>query len=425
MLKKDENVLPKSFLSLQLAIKHPLSSLFPMSDTLIVERTPDLPFGLRADRVAVSLLFLANGFLIGSWAPKIPLLMARLGITETTMGLLILVFGLGSILMMPVIGALTARYGSAPVLRIVSVIVLPLLLAVSILPELWMIVVAIFLFGGFVGGMDVAMNANAVAVEKRMRKAIMSSCHGFWSLGGLIGAGLGGFMASLWGEIGHGVALTILASTAVFLALPMIARDHTTAAIRAAQPLRMPRSPLPYLIGIMALFSMVPEGTILDWAAHYLQSEMSADISIASLGFAAFSGTMAIMRFLGDGIRQRLGAVTTLRISAAFAITGLFVGALAPTPFAAIAGFAFAGIGIANMIPIAFSAAGNIPGVAPGIGLSVVTVMGYSGILMAPGVIGFIGERTGFSPVFMGVASLILVTLALSGLARHADFKPD
>jgi MFS family permease len=383
------------------------------------------PFGMRSDRVAVSMLFLVNGFLVGSWAPKIPVFMSRLSLTESVMGLLILAFGLGSILMMPVIGALTARNGSAPVLRIVSVIVLPILLLISLAPNVWMAAVAVVIFGGFIGGMDVAMNANAVHVEKRMGRAIMSSCHGFWSLGGLFGAGMGGFLIEGTGEVGHAIILTVLATAGILLVLPFIAQDQPTAEVKAATPMRMPRSPLPYLIGVMALFSMIPEGSILDWGALYLRQELGADLGLAALGFAAFSGTMAIMRFLGDAIRQRLGAVLTLQISTGFAITGMLIAGLAPTAPIAIFGFAFAGIGISNMVPIAFSAAGNIPGVPSGIGLSIVTVMGYSGILVAPSAIGFIAENTGFSPIFMWLAALLLVTLALSRLGRFANFAAD
>jgi MFS family permease len=383
------------------------------------------PFGMRSDRVAVSMLFLVNGFLVGSWAPKIPVFMSRLSLTESVMGLLILAFGLGSILMMPVIGALTARNGSAPVLRIVSVIVLPILLLISLAPNVWMAAVAVVIFGGFIGGMDVAMNANAVHVEKRMGRAIMSSCHGFWSLGGLFGAGMGGFLIEGTGEVGHAIILTVLATAGILLVLPFIAQDQPTAEVKAATPMRMPRSPLPYLIGVMALFSMIPEGSILDWGALYLRQELGADLGLAALGFAAFSGTMAIMRFLGDAIRQRLGAVLTLQISTGFAITWMLIAGLAPSAPIAIFGFAFAGIGISNMVPIAFSAAGNIPGVPSGIGLSIVTVMGYSGILVAPSAIGFIAENTGFSPIFMWLAALLLVTLALSRLGRFANFAAD
>lgn len=396
-----------------------------MSGTAPSAMSARLPFGLRTDRVAVSVLFLVNGFLIGNWAPKIPLLMNRLEIGETVMGLLILAFGIGSVTMMPVIGALTARYGSAPVLRVVSVIVLPILLIITVLPQLWMVAIVVVLFGGFVGGMDVAMNANAVAVEKAMGKAIMSSCHGFWSLGGLIGAATGGLLIGTLGEVGHAIAFTIVATIGILLVLPWIVRDNTTAGTRAQTPLALPRSLLPYLVGIMALFCMLPEGVVLDWSAHFLQKELNATIELAALGYAAFSGTMAIMRFLGDHIRNRLGAVTTLRICAVIAMIGMSLGAMAPTAELAIAGFAFAGIGISNMVPIAFSAAGNLPGIPPGIGLSIVTVTGYSGILLAPSFIGFAAEHVGFSPVILVVTALVVIPLLFSYLGKYADFSAD
>jgi predicted MFS family arabinose efflux permease len=219
--------------------------------------------------------------------------------------------------------------------------------------------------------------------------------------------------------------VTVLATAGALFALPLLAQDQPTPEAKAATPLKFPRSPLPYLVGIMALFSMIPEGAILDWSALFLQQEHGASIELAALGFAAFSATMAIMRFAGDAIRQRLGAVLTLRICGGFALTGMMLAALAPEPELAILGFAIAGIGISNIVPIAFSAAGNLPGVPSGIGLSIVTVMGYSGILIAPSAIGFIAEHTGFSPVLMGTAALVLVTLGLSRLARYANFSAE
>lgn len=396
-----------------------------MSETTSSRVSASRLLGMRADRIAISVLFLANGFLVGSWAPKIPVLMDRLAITESTMGLLILIFGLGSIVMMPIAGALTARNGSAPILRVVSLLVVPLLLLLTLAPELVTTGMVIFAFGGLIGGMDVAMNTNAVAVEKRMARAIMSSCHGFWSLGALLGAALGGLMLGSLGELGHAIALTILAGIATVLVLPLIAQDQPTPEAKAANKLKFPASPLPYLVGAMALFSMIPEGAILDWSALYLQRDHGASIELAALGFAAFSATMAIMRFAGDAIRQKFGAVTTLRVCGVFAMIGMVISAIAPSPELVITGFAIAGIGISNMVPIAFSAAGNLPGVPSGIGLSIVTVSGYSGILVAPSAIGFIAERTGFSPVLLGTAALIVITLSLSHLARYANFSAD
>jgi fucose permease len=189
----------------------------------------------------------------------------------------------------------------------------------------------------------------------------------------------------------------------------------------AKEKIRLPMTPLPWLIGLVALFSMVPEGAVLDWGALYLRNELGASVQLSGFAYAAFSLTMAVMRFAGDIVRDRLGAVRTLRICTVIAMIGLLIAGFAPNATLVIIGFAFAGIGISNMVPIAFSAAGNLPGMAQGIGLSVVTTMGYSGILVAPSLIGFIAEHVGLGTIFAALPALHIVVLVLSGLARHAD----
>ena len=375
-------------------------------------------------RAAVSLLFFVNGMTIGSWAPKLPTLMARLQISESVAGLIVLCLGAGSMCIMPLFGAMVARRGSARAVGMAAWLSAPLLLVISVAPGIWTVAAAVFLFGGFLGGMDVAMNANAVAVERVRSRAIMSSCHGFWSMGAFVGAAGGGMAIQHFGELAHGVIVLAIFALVLVIALPALVQDAPADDAPRA-PLRLPRSPLPYLLGVMALTAMIPEGAILDWAAVHLRQDMGSSLAVAGWGFAGCAATMAVMRFLGDGIRQRLGAVTTLRMSAVIAMAGLALAGLAGSAGVAIAGFALAGIGIANMVPIAFSAAGNMPGLAAGMGLSVVTMMGYSGILLAPGLIGWLAERIGLGPIYVGLALLLVVPLALSRLARSADFGAE
>ncbi|MGR3544902.1 MAG: MFS transporter, partial [Paracoccus sp. (in: a-proteobacteria)] len=299
---------------------------------------------LSPPRAAVSVLFFANGLMIGSWAPKLPALMARLGIGEALAGLVVLCLGLGSLLVMPVFGAMVARRGSAAAVGLAGWLAAPTLILITLAPNLALVALAVGLFGGTLGGMDVAMNANAVAVERARRRAIMSSCHGFWSLGGVLGAGIGGVVLARLGEAAHAVLATLVFIAVLVFAQRRLLRDAPAEGTRKT-PLRLPRSPLPYVIGIMALFSMVPEGAILDWAAVYLQREMGASLALAGWGFAACAAAMAAMRFAGDAIRQRLGAVSTLRISALAAIAGLGMAGLAPNSGLAILGFFVAGLG--------------------------------------------------------------------------------
>lgn len=391
-----------------------------MADHATGIRADARPTYMTRQRLGVSLLFLMNGFMTGSWAPIIPEFAARLSLSEASLGLVILAFGVGSLLLMPVAGAAIARRGSRDVVIFTATLFVPTLMLITLSDNIWAGVAAVLLFGGLTGAMDVAMNANAVVTERNMGRAIMSSCHAFWSLGGLFGAALGGLLITRIGIYGHAVVLTAVAVTLLLLAWPRVLRDKPHPEEKQEKG-GLPLTPLPWLIGIMALFSMIPEGAILDWGALYLRNELGASVAMSGFAFAAFSMTMAIMRFMGDLVRERFGAVKTLRFCSVIAMAGLLVAGLATHPMAAIAGFAIAGIGISNMVPIAFSAAGNMPGLRPGIGLSVVTTMGYSGILVAPSAIGFIAEFTGLGLVFIGIPLLHVVVLMLSRLARYAD----
>jgi MFS family permease len=372
------------------------------------------------ERVAVALLFFLNGLVIGAWAPKIPFFSQALGLTELMLGVMIFVFGVGSLVLMPIAGIQIARFGSRRVVEITTLLFIPTIVLVTLVDNIWMGAVAIFLFGGLTGAMDVAMNANAVEVERNMRRSIMSSCHAFWSLGGLCGAATGGFLIATLGAVGHVLLLAAVCFVLFLLARPMILADAPHPSDEPAKA-KLPMTPLPWLIGTIALFCMIPEGTVLDWSALYLRNELNASTEMSGFAFAAFSFTMAVCRFAGDFVRDRFGAVNTLRFCGVAAIIGLVIAGQSGNVTLALIGFAITGIGISNMVPIAFSAGGNIPGLAPGVGLSVVTTMGYSGILFAPSLIGFIAEFTSLSTVYTAIPALLIVVLALSGLARHAD----
>ncbi|MCM2294363.1 MFS transporter [Allorhizobium sp. BGMRC 0089] len=377
------------------------------------------------ERAAVSLLFLMNGTMAGCWAVKVPQFSSALSLSEFELGLMILTLGLGSIVFMPIAGASISRFGSRAVALATSLMFVPMLLVLTLAPNVMTAVPAIFLFGGFMGAMDVAMNANAVETETHMGRAIMSSCHAFWSLGGLAGAGLGGWLLTISTPILHALVSTFLAAALLLLAWPYLYRDaphhHSDHTPRSG----LPRTAAPWLLGIIALFSMIPEGSVLDWSALYLRKELHTDVAASGLAYAGFSLTMALMRFAGDHLRDRLGAILILRLSAAIAMSGLLLAGFAAGPLMAIAGFALMGIGIANLVPIAFSAAGKLPGLAPGIGLSVVTTMGYCGILIAPSLIGFIASHASLGLVFKALPVLLVVVLLLSGQARHADRQDE
>lgn len=373
-------------------------------------------------RIALSMLFFGNGLFIGVWTPMIPVFKERLMLSDSELGLVILALGLGALAAMPVGGALIARYGTRSPIIFNSLLCAPGLALLTLAPDMASAVVVLVFFGMFWAGMDVAMNSNVIEVERNMKRAIMSSCHGFWSVGGLIGALFGGKTLFYFGETGHAVFWM-----AIFLLLMSYAlRKMENAApsqeqVSAGFKIRFPRSILPYMLGIVCLFSIVPEGVVIDWSGLLLHEERGFELTNAGYGFAAFSLSMALVRFTGDYFRQKYGAMNTIRVCLVFSITGFIIVTLSSQPALTILGFFITGIGISNLFPIAVSAAGNLPGIPSGVAVSMVTSVGYSGFLLAPPLFGFVAQAYSYSFIFGLMPLCLFVVFFAMYPVRYAD----
>ncbi|MDO7632220.1 MAG: MFS transporter [Paracoccaceae bacterium] len=367
-------------------------------------------------RYAVAALFFANGFLMGSWAVQIPGLLPRFQISESTLGLLILALGLGAVAAMALTGRIIGHFGTR-----VSLLAFTTAMAfgfglIMLLGSLWALVPVLVFLGASIGGMDVAMNANAVEVERGLKRAIMSSSHGFWSLGGFLGSAFGGFLLATFGAMVHGLLVSLFVFLVFTFAKSRIYQGQVAAVlappITTEGPAKGPHSLglAAYILGFMCLAAMTPEGAILDWAALYLVKDFDLQASAAGLGFGFFSGAMALMRFGGDALRNRFGGVRIMRFSAMLAAFALLFAAVSPMASVAILCFGIAGLGLANCVPIIFSAAGNLPGLKAGVGLSAVAMIGY------------IVEFIGFRVTFLGLSLFCFAMALLANHVKAADF---
>lgn len=383
--------------------------------TANLDVTTGQPSSFVKNRIAVAAMFFLNGMMVGAWAPAIPAFKDKHGLAESDLGLMILMIGVGSLVTMPLTGAMISRHGSTIVLRIAASICTVLLPLALFAPTVGTAIAALLVFGGGLGAMDVSMNANAVRVEERYSRPIMSSSHGFWSLGALVGAGAGGLLLSQFGLYGQATSIAITMVVGVALAIPALMADtvhHVEGAPRAK--LTLPRSATLWLIALTTLAGFAAEGAILDWAALYLRNEHAVPSGMAGYAFAAFSAMMAFVRFVGDPIRTKLGDVRTMQISAALGTVGFLIAGLSPSLPGVIVGFAIVGLGLANVVPIGFAAADRVPGVPRGIGISVATFCGYAGLLVAPPLIGFAAEVSTFAIIFTCVAVLPLYCLIVA-----------
>ena len=372
------------------------------------------PVIARQGRVAISAQFLLNGAILGSWAPQIPLLLPRHGITEGVLGLLIFGMGIGSMISMFLSGRLLARHGSRAIVRVTAIGCALALPAAVLAPGLAPLALAMAVMGASIAMMDVATNANAFELEQATGRAILSSTHGCWSVGGFLGGALGGVgIASLGGE-GHALAVSALSLALVALSWSWLASAPVTDHDAGPGPGLWRQGWTIYVIGLMALLAFVPESAVLDWSALYLSADHGAGVAQSGMAFALFSAAMAAMRFCGDAVRNRVGAVRLLRLSAVLSAAGLTLAALAPSALLVTVGFAITGIGLANIVPILFSSAGQQGGTNPGAAIAAVSFIGYGGMLVAPTVIGVSAEQVGFPAIFIALAVLLLAIAALA-----------
>jgi len=381
-----------------------------IDDAIALERAPGSRncAGLKAARWSVSTIFLLNGAGIGVWAAHVPLVQARAGIDTGVLGFLLLTIAGGAISAMPLSGWMAGRWGTRAVVigsGLLFALTSALLMNVGGLVPLFL---AAYAFGASNGVLDVAMNANASEVEAARGIPTMSSFHGFFSLGGLIGAALGGLLIGAGLGDGSG-ALAISVAIAIVVAL-CARRLLAVPPAPHSSHFALPRGPALFL-GLLGLLCFAVEGALVDWSALLLTERTQVDAASAALGYSAFSVTMAACRFAGDRLVLRFGPLRVMTVGGLGMFAGLMLAVVSTHFWLSALGFALIGLSAANVVPLIFAAAARMPGMSAGGGLATVATLGYAGLLMAPPLIGSIAAHTNIA-VALGVLSLSGIVIA-------------
>jgi MFS family permease len=371
--------------------------------------------GARRARLAIATAFLANGVVTGTWAAQIPIIQARLGISHTTLGLALFSMAVGSLVSMPLTAPTIGRLGSAGFLRFTTLGYVAAFLLPVAAPSALHLAAALLLVGALGGAMDVAMNAQAVALETRTGWTIMSALHGVWSLGALVGAGLAGLLLHVVPPFGEVVLVSSALALLALATFPFLLRDAETRRPRGAGITLPTRATVG--LGALCFLAMVVEGAVNDWSTLHLKQSLGVSPAFAAWGFSAYAASMAIGRFSGDVIRGRFGSEALVRASGLTAAAGLAIAAFVPVPALAVAALAVTGIGLANLYPVLVGAAARIPGQAASIGIAAVATMGYTGSIVGPPVIGLLADLTSLA-VALGLVALASLSVGLA--ARRA-----
>jgi predicted MFS family arabinose efflux permease len=378
---------------------------------------------LRRPKLAVYAVFIASGFAFSSWASRIPQVRDELELSPRGLGLVLLAIAVGSVSSMPLAGVVIGRLGTARTIAVMAccsglgLTIAAVGMRIGVLPVL----IGLLLLGLGNGTWDVAMNVEGAAVERGLGRAIMSRFHAGFSVGTVIGAGIGSLMIVL------GVSATAhLLGAAVIVAAsgPLAVRDflpdepvQTEDGEPARNPLKAWTEPRTLLIGLFVFTAAFTEGTGNDWLGVAMIDGYDAAAALGSLTFALFLAAMTVGRWFGPALLDRHGRVPTIRLLAGLALAGLVLVVWGGSLPVAMAGAVLWGLGTSLGFPVGMSAAADEPAHAAG-RVSVVASIGYVAFLAGPPLIGFLGDEVGTLDALTVTGGLVALGLMISGVLR-------
>lgn len=378
---------------------------------------------MTTPRIAVKLIFFINGFVHANLAARFPRIQELFSIDNGTLGFVLLSSSLGALLAMPFTGWLIIRNGSRRITIFSAfayslfVPLVPIMYALG-LPGLLLI---FFIMGVTAGMLDVSMNSQAVMVEQQHTKPIMTSFHALFSIGMVAGAGCGALFIKLDTTLfTHFAIIVALSLAGAAWARYHLIHDKPAEKTNEGPAFRLPNAAM-VSIGVIAFCCMLGEGAMADWSTNYMENIAHADKALAPIGLSSFALAMTIGRFFGDSLRAKLGDRMLMISCGIVATIGLSITLFFVHPYAVIAGLFITGAGLSSIVPIAYSIAGNSKDVSPGVGLAMVTTVGYSGFLFGPPLIGLIADWQSLRIALGIVAGLFVVMTFLS--ARYNSRK--
>ena len=372
------------------------------------------------NRIAVKATFFLNGFVYANWVSRLPRIQEQYGADNGTIGIVLLAMSVGAVGAMPFTGWLIIKNGSrrlslaSLLMYCAFVTLIPFMHGVPMLMLLYIII------GISTGMLDVAMNAQAVMVEQKYNRPIMTSFHAFFSIGMALGAWCGALFADIALELsGHLFIVSGVSMALVFWVSRNLIHDKPHGDHSPDGPLfRMPNKAL-VSVGVIAFCCMMGEGAISDWSVNYMENIARSPKALAPVALSAFATAMTLGRLFGDRFRAWWGDTKLIGIGGIISTLGVALALLLPLPFVSIGGFFLVGIGLSAIVPITYSIAGNTRDLPPGVGLAMVTTVGYSGFLFGPPVIGFVADLFNLRIALLVIVLLFLVMTFL-GFGRRS-----
>ena len=375
--------------------------------------------------------FLASGLLLSTLVSRLPSLRDELALDHGSVGLLLLCLSAGSFVSVSLSGHIVTRLGAANTMRLCATVAGGSLAMVGASAVLWHQpwLTGIFLFGQGLGAAswNVASNVQGAALERALARTLMPLLHGFFSLGTVIGAGIGAACAALDVNVAvHYVLLGLVVAGTVLAGARYFGEDGSRSTHAGARGSlgRAWRESRTVLLGVLVLGMALAEGAAADWVALALADGYGTAESTGALGYGVFVTAMTAMRLLGGELILRLGRVTMIRFSALAALAGLLLFTLGQSLPLAFIALALWGVGVALTFPLAMSAASDEP-LQAAARVSVVSTIGYGAFLGGPPLLGLLANQIGLLPALSSIAILVVLALVLSNYASGYPKSPQ
>lgn len=373
---------------------------------------------MTTDNKAISAIFgvfFLESAVLGNWILRIPDFKANLALSDAALGVCLLTIPLGTIVGLLVAGRLLERTG----LRLGCQLFLPAWALSFVFPPFAdtqaLFMFTLFFSGVAVGLVEVAMNTEADRLEQSLAKRIMSRCHGFWSLGSMVGAMMGGATAHMGVSIVTHflIVMPLLALAGYWIASRLPQVEPTQKESVESHTLFSLPSRAILLLCIMPMGIMVVEGAFIDWSAVFVKSVLEASPLLISIIYSFFAIVMATVRLCGDAIGDRYPAKRIVQVSGIAAAFGIAIFAMSTNTVVAMLGAAISGMGVAIVYPLAITAAARRPGSAAD-NVAAITMISFSSFLLAPPIIGFISEFMGLRVALLMLAPIAATTAFLA-----------
>lgn len=385
--------------------------------------------GLRRRRNSILVFMLIVGIGLASWVTRTPAIRDAAGASTAQMGLILFGLSIGSMTGVLASGALVARRGTRPVillgatLVLVGTVVIALAAGAGSGPAVF---AGLLLFGLGCGTGEIALNVEGAQIEAIQGKPLLPLLHGFFSLGTVVGALIGiALTAAQFSVLWHLLGVTALLIILGLWAAPGVPDGVGLAPPRSSTSRNETSGPSPWrdpavlLIGAIVLAMAFAEGTANDWLPLLMVDAHGLSEVYGSLLYAGFAAMMALGRFLGGPIVQRLGRGIVLGGSAVMAIAGILLVSYAPN--LAVAGVAVVlwGLGASLGFPVAISAAGDSTD-RPAQRVSAVAASGYLAFLVGPPLLGYLGEHIGLQQAMLVPAALLIAASVATRFVRSS-----